>query len=122
VPSYEDVTIPAVQEYRELMQRYQPEPPAHLLKEPYTPFPQSFVGLEGFLDAKLMVEVLGRLGDEPDRKDLERAVFTVRDFDLGVGEQVSFGPDRRQGLQRVYFTVVEDGRFVTLEDWAQKFA
>ena len=122
VPSYEDVSIPAVREYRDLMERYQPEPPAELMKEPYTPFPQSFVSLEGFLDAKLMVEVLARLGDAPDRKNLERAAFTVRDFDLGVGEQVSFAPDRRQGMQRVYFTVAEDGRFVTLEDWARKFA
>ena len=80
------------------------------------------MSLEGFLNAKLMVEVLGRLGDRPTRADLEDAVFTVRDFDLGVGEQVSFGPQRRQGLQRVYYTVVQNGRFVTLQDWQAKFA
>ena len=121
VPSYEDVSIPAVKEYRTLMARYNPEPPA-LVQESYTPFPHSFVSLEGFLNAKLMVEVLGRLGDRPTRADLEDAVFTVRDFDLGVGEQVSFGPQRRQGLQRVYYTVVQNGRFVTLQDWQAKFA
>ena len=121
VPSYEDVSIPAVKEYRTLMARYNPEPPA-LVQESYTPFPHSFVSLEGFLNAKLMVEVLRRLGDRPTRSDLEDAVFTVRDFDLGVGEQVSFGPERRQGLQRVYYTVVQNGRFVTLQDWQAKFA
>ena len=121
VPSYEDVSIPAVKEYRTLMARYNPEPPA-LVQESYTPFPHSFVSLEGFLNAKLMVEVLRRLGDRPTRNDLEDAVFTVRDFDLGVGEQVSFGPERRQGLQRVYYTVVQNGRFVTLQDWRAKFA
>ena len=121
VPSYEDVSIPAVKEYRTLMARYNPEPPA-LVQESYTPFPHSFVSLEGFLNAKLMVEVLRRLGDRPTRNDLEDAVFTVRDFDLGVGEQVSFGPERRQGLQRVYYTVVQNGRFVTLHDWQAKFA
>ena len=121
VPSYEDVSIPAVKEYRTLMARYNPEPPA-LVQESYTPFPHSFVSLEGFLNAKLMVEVLRRLGDRPTRNDLEDAVFTVRDFDLGVGEQVSFGPERRQGLQRVYYTVVQNGRFVTLQDWQAKFA
>ena len=121
VPSYEDVSIPAVKEYRTLMARYNPEPPA-LVQESYTPFPHSFVSLEGFLNAKLMVEVLRRLGDRPTRSDLEDAVFTVRDFDLGVGEQVSFGPERRQGLQRVYYTVVQNGRFVTLHDWQAKFA
>ena len=122
VPSYEDTFIPAVREYRELMARYDPRPPADLVKEPYTPFAHSFVSLEGFLDAKLMVEVLRRLGGEPARSDLERAVFTVRDFDLGVIERVSFTPGRRQGLDRVYYTVVDHGRFVTLIDWKARFS
>ena len=122
VPSYEDTSIPAVREYRDLMQRYAPQPPAELAKEPYTPFPHSFVSLEGFLNAKLLVEVLRRLGNQPSREGLEAAVFSVRDLDLGIGELVSFGPDRRQGLQRVYYTEVVDGRFVALEDWQAKFA
>ena len=117
VPSYEDTSIPAVQEYRQLMAHYDPAVPEELVKEPYSPFPQSFVSLEGFLDAKLMTEILRRLGGELDRDGLEEAVFSVEDYDLGIGEKVSFGPDRRQGLQRVYYTVVRDGRFVTLDDW-----
>ena len=122
VPSYEDVSIPAVREYREFMGRYDPEPPGELVQEPYTPFAHSFVSLEGFLDAKLLVEVLSRLEEPPTRAGLENAVFSVRDFDLGIDERVSFGPERRQGLQRVYYTVVDAGRFVTLEDWQQRFA
>ena len=122
VPSYEDVSMPAVREYREMMRRYDPEAPEELLKESYTPFPHSFVSLEGFLDAKLMVEVLRRLGNDPDRSRLESAVFTVRDFDLGVGERVSFSPERRQGLQGVHYTIVEDGRFVTLDNWKERFS
>ena len=117
VPSYENTSIPAVREYRELMERYDPAVPQELVKEPYTPFPQSFVSLEGFLDAKLMAEILRRMGDGQDRAKLEKAVFSVRNYDLGIGERVSFGPDRRQGLQTVYYTVVEGGRFVTLDDW-----
>ena len=122
VPSYEDTSIPAVREYRELMQRYNPAAPAELVTEEYTPFQHSFVSLEGFLDAKLMTEVLLRLGDNPSREGLEQAVFTVRDVDLGIGELVSFRPDQRQGLQRVYYTVVDHGRFVTLEDWQERFS
>ena len=34
VPSYEDTSIPAVQEYRDLMNRYAPQPPAELFKRP----------------------------------------------------------------------------------------
>ena len=121
VPSYEETSTPAVKEYREMMQQYAPQPPEELVKEDYTPFAQSFVSLEGFLNAKLLVEILRRVGDDPQRSQLEDAVFSVRDFDLGIGEQVSFGPDRRQGLQRVYYTVVENGRFVTLDNWEDRF-
>ena len=121
VPSYEDPSLPAVREYRELMAHYDPQVPPELIKEEYAPFPNSFGSLEGFLNAKLLAEIIRRLEGQVDRARLEEAVFSVRDFDLGVGERVSFGPDRRQGLQTVYYTVVEDGRFVPLEDWQAKF-
>ena len=117
VPSYEDESVPAVREYRELMARHDPQIPERFLDDPYNPLPQSFVSLEGFVNAKLMCEIFRRFDGEPTRAGLEDAVFSIRDFDLGIGEQVSFGPDRRQGLQRVYYTVVEDGRFVPLTDW-----
>ena len=117
VPSYEDESVPAVREYRELMARHDPQIPDRFLEDPYDPLPQSFVSLEGFVNAKLLCEIFRRFDGQPDRAGLEDAVFSIRDFDLGIGEQVSFGPDRRQGLQRVYYTVVEDGRFVPLTDW-----
>ena len=117
VPSYEDESVPAVREYRELMARHDPQIPDRFLEDPYDPLPQSFVSLEGFVNAKLLCEIFRRFDGQPNRAGLEDAVFSIRDFDLGIGEQVSFGPDRRQGLQRVYYTVVEDGRFVPLTDW-----
>ena len=69
-----------------------------------------------------MVEVLRRLGDSPTRADLDSAVFSIRGFDLGIGEPVSFSQEQRQGLQQVYFTVAEDGRFVSLQDWQARFS
>ena len=119
VPSYEDDSIAAVREYRELVARHDPQPPAHVDTDGYQPFTHSFAALEGFLNAKMMVEILRRLEGEPSREGLERAVFTMQDFDLGVGERVSFSPDRRQGLVRVYYTTVQDGRFVPLQDWGR---
>ena len=121
VPSYEDDGIAAVREYRQLMARHNPQPPADLNTDGYQRFPHSFASLEGFLNAKLMVEVLRRAGDDAGREGLERAVFTVQDHDLGIGERVSFSPDRRQGLLGVYYTVVDDGRFVPLTNWSDRF-
>ena len=121
VPSYEDENIPAVRDYRALMESHDPQPPDHLDTEGYDPFPFSFASLEGFLNAKLMVEILRRLGDNVAREKLEQAVFSMEDYDIGIGERVSFSPDRRQGLLRVYYTVVEDDRFVPLTNWQQRF-
>ena len=122
VPSYENLSIPAVREYRELMARHDPQPPAELVTDAYTPFKHSFVSFEGFLNAKLLAEVLRNLDDPPSRQALESAVFAVQDFDIGVGELISFSPERRQGMQRVYYTVVDGDGFVALEDWEAKFA
>ena len=122
VPSYEDTSIPAVREYRELIARHDPQPPEALNTNGYRPFAHSFASLEGFLNAKLMAEVLRRMDGAAGREGIERAVFAVQDFDLGIGERVSFSPDRRQGLLKVRYTVVEDGRFVPLTDWRGRFS
>ena len=127
VPSYEDTSLPAVGEYRELMERYSPPPPSAedvdriTEGEEYETVPQSFVSLEGFVNAKLITEIIRRMGDNPDRSRIEEAVFQVRNYDLGVGERVRFGADRRQGLQRVYYTVPQGDRFVALDDWEARF-
>jgi ABC-type branched-subunit amino acid transport system substrate-binding protein len=113
VPSYEDLSLPAVREYRELVVRYKPGPPpgvAHDGREPML----SFVGLEGFLNAKLLVEILRRMGPDPDRLRLRATVQGIRGLDLGVAAPVSFDPGENQGLETVYYTRVEGGRFVPL--------
>ncbi len=121
VPSYEDESIPVVREYGELMRRNDPRVPAPLRQPDYVPFEKSFVSLEGFVNAKMLVEILDRLGDSPARARLQEAVFTIRDFDLGIGEDISFSEQRRQGMQGLYYTVVDQGRFVPLDDWQARF-
>ena len=127
VPSYEDRSLPAVREYHELMDRYDPPPPSSdevdriNEGEPYETVPRSFVSLEGFVNAKMITEIIRRMGDRPERSGIAEAVFQVRNYDLGVGERVRYGPDRRQGLQRIYYTVPEGDRFVSLDDWQARF-
>ncbi|HEV8718001.1 MAG TPA: ABC transporter substrate-binding protein, partial [Candidatus Binatia bacterium] len=70
VPSYENLSMPAVKEYRELMEKYNPMPPADLTEADYKPLPYSFVSLEGFLNAKMLVATLERLGDHPVRAQI----------------------------------------------------
>jgi len=121
VPSYEDDSIPIVREYSALMRQNNPMVPEALRQPGYAPFERSFTSLEGFANAKMMAEILTRLGDSPGRAQLEEAIFTVRDFDLGIGELISFSPERRQGMRRLYYTVVDGDRFVPLQDWQARF-
>jgi ABC-type branched-subunit amino acid transport system substrate-binding protein len=119
VPCHDDVTLPAVQEYRTLVDRYQPMPPADLMQPGYQPVPYSFVAFEAFLSAKVLVEVLKQVGPDLDRAKIRKAAESLARVDLGIDVAASFGPGRHQGLDRVYYTTVADGRFVNLMDWSR---
>ena len=60
VPSYEDMSLPAVREYRELMDSINPAPP-EMADPGYLPLRYSFTGFEGFLNAKVMAPHTGIL-------------------------------------------------------------
>jgi ABC-type branched-subunit amino acid transport system substrate-binding protein len=117
VPSYEDTSLPSVREYRELMGTYNPRPPAGMMDQEYEPFSRSFVSFEGFLNAKLLVEILKGMGEKAGRSRVKEVVEGIRDLDLGMGAPISFGPYKHQGLDKVYYTTLSNGRFVPLASW-----
>jgi len=117
VPSYEDLTLPAVVEYRTLMQRHAPKAPEVADLKGYTPLGYNFAGFEGFLNAKVIVEALRRMNGDLDPKRLKPVVESIREFDLGIDAPISFAPDRHQALQYVYFASVEHGQWVPVVDW-----
>lgn len=127
VPSYQDDSVPTVREYREAMDRYRDAimPPDSLIypngktaERQYAPLSHGFISLEGYLDAKLFVAILQRMGADPRRADLAQTVLTMGDFDLGIGQALSLGgpTGRRQASDRVYYTVVRDEHFVPFRD------
>ena len=136
VPSYNDDSVPAVREYRKAMDRYRdaimlPDsllyPHGKTAEREYAPLPYGFISLEGYLNAKLFTAILQRMGADPRRADLAATVLAMGDFDLGMGQPLSFGGEtaRRQASDKVYFTVIRDGRFVPLGDgeweaWAKR--
>lgn len=193
VPSYEDTSLSAVREYRKLMLKHHPMPPPEYRTPDYKLLPYSFVSFEGFLNAKLLVEILKRTGTTPavqlkigdtgeraialqerlqqkgfnipiidgvfggstetavirfqnsvglepsglvdaqtwavlfdleklesasqNRAQLPKVVESIENLDLGIGAPVSFSPSKHQGLDRVYYTTIEKGRFVPLQNW-----
>ena len=116
VPGYEDRAIPAVRQYRNLMKEMNPKGPEEFMDKDYQSPEFSFVSFEGFLNARLMVEILKRLEDVSDRDQMGRAIETMGKIDIGLLEPVEFGPGKHQALDTVYFTTVSDGRFVPIRD------
>ncbi|MDO9082176.1 MAG: hypothetical protein Q7U56_02705, partial [Humidesulfovibrio sp.] len=58
-------------------------------------------------------------GRDLTRDGFISAIESIRDYTLGPGTVVSFGPDNHQGMERVYFTRLVDGRFVLVSNWPE---
>jgi ABC-type branched-subunit amino acid transport system substrate-binding protein len=65
----------------------------------------SFYGLEGFIEAKVLVEGLKRAGPSPSPIALVKSLETLRDFDLG-GYYVTYKPDAHTGSRFVELDVI----------------
>jgi len=118
VPSYDDVSLPGVVEYRTLMEKHNPQVPDALRDAKQAPEQLSFRSLEGFVNARVIVEGLRRTGPNPTRTAFRQALESLKNFDLGIGAPLTFGPERHQGLDNVYFTRVVNGRWAPITDWA----
>ncbi len=117
MPSYDDLGLPGVAEYRALMDKHNPALPESLRDRGYTPQRYSFISLEGFVNAKVTVEALRGAGTNPTRASLRQSLESLHNVDLGIGAPLSFGPERHQGLDSVYFTRVQGEHWVPITDW-----
>lgn len=87
------------QEYRKLMQKYFPDQPL------------TFVGLEGFLDAKVMVKALMKVTDFSSPENLVQVLEQFKNVPTGMGVTLNYGPRDREGLDVVYLTMIQNGQF-----------
>ena len=63
----------------------------------------SFVGLEGYIAASMLVQALQKAGPDLTRKRLMTAIESLGKVDLG-GYKVEFGPSQRNGSDVVHLT------------------
>lgn len=117
VPSWTDDSIPLVKEYRAAVDQYNPQLPADFQDPSYKPLPYSFGALEGFLNAKALVEILKKTPADLTRKGFLRAAEGSRALKVGLEAPLSFSKTRHQASDEVYFTTVEKGSWTTLKDW-----
>jgi branched-chain amino acid transport system substrate-binding protein len=71
-----------------------------------------YIGLEGMMAAKVMVEALRRAGATPSREGLVQALDRMSEYDVG-GYTVRYGPKKHHGSRFVDITLIgRDGRIV----------
>jgi ABC-type branched-subunit amino acid transport system substrate-binding protein len=90
-----------------------------LLDEYYPGEEPNFVGFEGYINAKVLVEGLRRAGRDLTRESFLASIASMTNFSLGGDVSLAFGPDDHQGMDKVYFTRLHDGRFLLLENWSE---
>lgn len=95
--------LPGVKEYLSLLNTYYPD------SKP------SFVGLEGYLNARILTEGLKRAGKNITRRKFIQAIESIHEYDLGIQNPLSFGKDDYQGLDNVYYTMIKKGELVLIK-------
>jgi branched-chain amino acid transport system substrate-binding protein len=108
VPPYDRIEYPSVALYRQALTKYYPD------AQP------SFVSLEGFVDAMVLVEGLKRAGKDLTREKFISAVESIHEMNVGMGAKLilDYGPNDHKGFDSVYPTVVKDRQPVLLTDWS----
>ncbi len=94
--------LPGVEKYIKLLLKYYPD------SKP------SFVGLEGYINAVILVEGLKRAGPDITREKFITAIESINNFDIGISNPISFGKNDYQGLDKVYYTKIKNGELVLI--------
>jgi ABC-type branched-subunit amino acid transport system substrate-binding protein len=107
VPSYNQMDLPTIKLYRSALEKYM------------SGTSPSFVSLEGFVDAMVIVEGLKAAGKNPTREKFISGIESLHGFDAGLGHDflLSYGPKDHRGFRSVHATVVHQGQTVVIKDW-----
>ncbi|MBB5018253.1 ABC-type branched-subunit amino acid transport system substrate-binding protein [Chitinivorax tropicus] len=92
-PGLDASHIKVVKEYREVMKKFAPN--ARL----------SYASLEGFINAKVLVEGIKRAGNKPTRESVRRALDEMHDLDLG-NFKIDFTDRQHRGSRFVELTML----------------
>ena len=100
VPSPYGQELEGIIEYRRRLQKFFPD------QSP------NYASLEGYLNAKLLVEVLRSNTGIPTRESFVAAIEAQNQIDLGIGKSISFGRLDHMGLEDIYYSrLSRDGIF-----------
>jgi ABC-type branched-subunit amino acid transport system substrate-binding protein len=107
MPPYDRTDYPTVALYRKCLTKYSPgEAP-------------TFVSLEGFVDAMVLVEGLKRAGKEVTREKFIFAIESIHEMNAGLGPKLilNYSASDHKGFDSLYPTIVKNGQPVLMTEW-----
>lgn len=108
MPPYDRMDYPTVALYRQCLTKYSPgEAP-------------TFVSLEGFVDAMVLVEGLKRAGKDLTREKFIAGIESIHEMNAGLGPKLilNYSASDHKGFDNVYPTIVKNGQAALLADWS----
>lgn len=114
-----DSDLPGVEEFRTLMQKYFPDEKI------------SEEALYGFIGAKTFVAGLQAAGPNLTREGLIEGMRSLKDYDNGITDKITYGPEDHQGVTASYMLEIvksdepdpqtgkEAFKFKRISDWIQ---
>lgn len=107
VPPYSRTDFPTIALYRDALHTYYPA------EQP------SFVSLEAFVDAMVLVEGLKRAGKDLTREKLISGLESIDGKDVGLGPKLllKYSSTRHKAFDQIYTTVVQNGKPEIVDDW-----
>jgi ABC-type branched-subunit amino acid transport system substrate-binding protein len=94
----------AVLEYKNALDKYFPGE---------TP---SYVSLEGYTAANVLIQALKRVGPQLDTETLIDTLESMREIDLGLGAKLGFGRAEHQASHKIWGTALDDkGKYQAIE-------
>jgi ABC-type branched-subunit amino acid transport system substrate-binding protein len=103
--------VPAVSGYSSIVLEYK-----NALAKYFPGEAADYVSLEGYVAANVLIEALKRTGPQLDTEKLIDVLENMRDLDLGLGTQLSFGRAEHQASHKIWGTALDEtGKYQAIE-------
>ena len=103
--------VPAVSGYSSIVLEYK-----NALAKYFPGETPDYVSLEGYVSANVLIQALKRAGPQLDTERLIDVLENMRNLDLGLGAQLSFGRAEHQASHKIWGTALDEtGKYQAIE-------
>jgi len=103
--------VPAVSGYSSIVLEYK-----NALAKYFPGEAPDYVSLEGYVSANVLIQALKRTGAQLDTEKLIDVLENMRNLDLGLGTQLSFGRAEHQASHKIWGTALDEtGKYQAIE-------